>query len=346
MQRRFLLCSRLVAAVVVSLCTLPQAQACTCFGTTGIGTALTEAEVVVVGVVEGRREIPPEVDGDAITVSRDVVAVRVLKMLKGSTDVDILISSDIFCYRSFNVEDLKTGETYVFPIERTESSGVHMLPSCSHSALKVMDGRVYTHELTKGFNHELEPYMNLRLLEFLLPTGMLSTRAQIIALGVLALLLSVMFTARYRRRQALRAPFETARGQISALRSLSFRAGLSAFTMLVCAAACIYIARPSMDWIPWALSALFAIAACGIALRWSWSEGLFYGLAIIVLGICSAFLYDYWEWYLLQGSGPDFPFAIVHAIALGIFALMSWCAITVWRRFGPWDGPAPQSGVQ
>lgn len=45
MQRGALPCPRLVAGVIVSLCALTEAQACTCFGTTGIGTALTEAEI-------------------------------------------------------------------------------------------------------------------------------------------------------------------------------------------------------------------------------------------------------------------------------------------------------------
>src|SRR3954468_14978010 len=149
----------LLASVALGLSAISApASACSCSGTTDIGTAMTRADIVVLGRVERRlgpdssRDITRSPFDDSLESTVDVdypapVLVKVLTVLKGDAAGEISITTDFMCYRSFDIEDLKPGETFVFPIVEKTMSGLHVLPSCSHSAAKLVDGELYTNAL-------------------------------------------------------------------------------------------------------------------------------------------------------------------------------------------------------
>jgi hypothetical protein len=324
---------RVVAILFVILGYLPStAQACSCDGTTSIGSAFGLAEKVVLGRIEGRREIPPDRRDGVVEIYPEAAVVKVIDVLKGSAPDEILVSADFMCYRSFNVEDFKSGETYVFPIIQTTAQGVNVLPSCSHSALKLMDGQLYTNELVSIGVRRLEPYMSLKLLKLLLPLGVLDPRGQIIFGGSLALLASLLLTRRFRKRSIVATNNPPADPRAS-LRSLRWRSGFAIAWMLLCAGAFILAGISEWDWMLWVLGALFAFAAAGIALLWRWSEGISYGLALIWIGICAYLTYDALHWYFANNDEFDPRLYFLVAIACLCVAGMVWCADAVRRRF-------------
>ena len=322
------------------------AGACTCFGTASIGSAMTEAEVVVLGEALGKREPPtglgldgaPFANADAIAIPLGTVAFKVLETLKGSAAGEILVGTRFSCYQSFSVDDFDVGEKYVLALDRVEA-GMHMLPDCSHTALEVLDGKLYTNELTKD-GMRLERYMGLGLLELLLPTGLLHTRMQIIAGSILVLLTTIVLPARWRRRAA---PDQSAPVRpFDAMRSLRIRSITATAGMLLLSVMSVLCAIAWLDWSLWVLAALFAVATVGLALRWTWTEGLAYGLMIIVVGACLVLLYDLLEWQRAMAS-PELraPRAGL-AVLLGIVAAAVWIADSVRRRFSP---PAPPAST-
>jgi hypothetical protein len=175
--------------------------------------ALMSAEAVVVGRVKAH------VDGSYEPARPNRMVVEISKALKGSLIGDIEIAEDLMCYQSFSGDDFTVGKTFVFPltqidlanledtfgmllgpIERDATSyKMFVLPTCSHTALLLSEGGLYTHELTPGGGQQLKYYMHVSLLKLLFSAGMFSIR---VAISILAfvLLLSVGTVLVLRRR--------------------------------------------------------------------------------------------------------------------------------------------------
>lgn len=348
MRTQLLRSAGLFALAALALLFVPaNSQACSCWGTTDIGTALTRSDIVVVGQVVRRLEAGEVLDDaspDGYVVATSYphpIEVKVVKVLKGSADEKIQISTDFMCYRSFNVEDLKIGETYVFPIYYEGNGGLHMLPSCSHSALKLVDRQLYTNELKEGGGRRLDPYMSLALLQVLLPLGVLDVRGQIVVAASMTLLVSMFVARRARRRNAVSTAVDQPVDPMASLRSLRWRSGFAVGWMLLCAGICIVVGINEWDWIPWALGIMFAFAAAGIALRWPWSEGLSYGLLTITIGICVVLTFTVLAWYLPPYD--RFPLrdridtTLIWFVSADVACVIGtiWCARSVRRRFEP-----------
>jgi hypothetical protein len=278
-------------------------------------------------------------DGGVIELNyADPVAVKVVKELKGDVGDEILISTDLMCYRSFSVGDFAVGETFVFPIVHTTENGLHILPSCSHSALKLVDGQLYTNELTAEGGRHLEVYMSLTLFRLLMPVGILDRRVQFAGATGLVLLVAMIVTSRVRRRNANEAPIARPASPLTALRSVRWRSGFAVAWMLLCAGCCVLVGMHEWHWVPWLLGALFALAAAGIALRWRWSEGLAYGLGMVWIGTWCALGYLGVSGYFTAGhhlsrkAALEVMFVDVAATLLCI-AGMIWCTDAIRRRF-------------
>ena len=334
----------LLAIFACGLVSAP-ALACSCWGTTGIGTALTEAEIVVVGRVERRLDTSERPDfsrNGAIELAyANPIVVKVVRTLKGDVGDEIQISTDIMCYRSFDLEDMKPGETFVFPVSRTVESGLGLLPSCSHSALKLVDGELYTNELTADGGRRLAHYMSLTMMRLLLPLGLLDTAVQIVLAAVVLLLSPVLITARVRRRSPSPGAAKLPPDPVAALRSVNLRTGFAIGWLLLCAGVCILVGfgdgDPASLVIGSCLGLPFAYAAVGAALRWRWTEGLVYGLTLMCVVGSLALVYKVVAEYLEHRATfeyvPARQLVILWVIVLAVIAIMIWCADAVRRRF-------------
>jgi len=310
-----------------------QSLACTCAGIGSIGDAFGNAERVVLGRIEGMREIPTSGGDGMVVIYPEAVVVKVLKVLKGSAPDEILVSGDFMCYRSFNVEDFKPGDVFVFPIVETNFQGVNVLPSCGHSALKLSDGQLYTHEPAEGGGHRLQSYMSLALAQWLVPLGLLDPRGQVIFGSGVALLACLVITWSVRRRTAGAASAAQATDPTKSLRSVGWISGFAIGWMLLCAGVCVLFGLGTSDWLPWTLGAMFALAAAGIALRWPVAEGLSYGLALIWIGICVVLTIEALRWLYFPDGEIDERFYYLMAIDVVCVGGMLWCADAVRRRY-------------
>jgi hypothetical protein len=325
---------RVVAALLVMSGCMPNpAQACTCGGIVSIGEALENAETVVLGRVESVRQIPSDRRDGMTLLYPDAVVVKVLEVLKGDAPDQILVSADFLCYRSFDVEDLKPGETFIFPIVQTTKHGVNALPSCSHSALKLMDAQLYTNEPTTSGDRRLEPYMKLALLRVLVPLRLVGIRGPMIWAGSLVILACLFLTRRVRRRPRVARVAEQPADPMKSLRSLRWRSGFAIAWMLLWSGVCILFGIAQWDWVPWALGVMFAFAAAGIALRWPWTEGLSYGLLLVWIGACAVLTYGAVTWRVSIDQEFNPRLYYLFAIDLVLVAGMIWCADAVRRRF-------------
>ncbi|HEU4694783.1 MAG TPA: hypothetical protein VFS23_40730, partial [Vicinamibacterales bacterium] len=323
---------------ICALLTPVEALACSCFGITGIGTALTRAETVVVGRVERRLDRPDDLDHPdhpemEILPYPAPIVVKVILVLKGEVAKEMRISTDFMCFRSFNLEDMKPGETFVFPISGTSKSVVGFLPSCSHSALKLLDGELYTNEFIAGGGRRLDHYMSLALLRFLLPLGVLSTTVQVLIAAGLTLVIPMLITRRIRRRSADPVAGNRPPDPIDTLRSLTLRSVLAVVWLLICSGFSIFfVALDRQVWWMWVPGTVFAFTAAGVALHWRWSEGLTYGLALLWIGACAfatyAIVHDMRLGYAPTESGR-LPI-VMGAVLLSVGA-MAWCADAVRR---------------
>ncbi len=343
---RFAGLARFLAIFVCGLVSAP-ALACSCWGTTGIGTALTEAEIVVVGQVERRLDSSEEErpdfsrNGAIEPAYPNPIVVRVVRTLKGDVGDEIRISTDFMCYRSFDVEDMKPGETFVFPVSRTTESGLGLLPSCSHSALKLVDGELYTNELTAAGGRRLAHYMSLTMMRLLLPLGLLDTAVQIVLAAAVLLLAPVLITWRVRRRTASAGMAELPQGPAASLRSVNLRTAFAIGWLLLCAGICTFKGfsegDPGSLVIGVSLGAAFAYAAAGAALQWRWTEGLVYGLALMCVVGSLALVYmvvaQYFEHRAQFEYVPTRQLVIFSLAVLSVIAIMIWCAGAVRRRF-------------
>jgi hypothetical protein len=318
--------------------------ACSCSGIADIGTALSRAELVVVGRVERRLEPDysiesmPSPSGDGVGWSMRFdpapVAVKVVRALKGEATGEIRVTTDIMCYRSFNLEDFKPGDTFVFPIVEKTDSGLHVLPSCSHSAAKVVDGMLYTSEFVRGGGRQITPYLSLTAVRFLLPQGLLHKLGQYLAAGFIVLLVPTLITHRIRRR--------TMREAIGSARKINVRSVMAIMWMLLCGMLCIGLALLQIWPLPIGITLAFAcaIAAAGLAFKWRWSEGFSYGMSL--LWISGAVAGTWWvlsEYFEVFDGFPKEMVIFVAVVAL-IITGMLWYADTVRRRFSPSRGSA------
>lgn len=324
----------LLAWSVVALLFLPgKVQACTCAGFGTIGDAFASAERVVLGRVEGRREIPADRADGIVSIFPDAVVVKVLKVLKGSAPDEVLISTEYMCYATFYVDGFKPGETYVFPIIQTNSRGVGVLPVCGHSALKLVDGQLYTNEPT-GDGNRLAPYMSLALARVLIPLGLLDPRGQFVFGSGVALLACLAITWVVRRQGVRGASAESRDGPVSSLKTLRWSGRFAVAWMLLSAGVCVLFGVNTWDWLPWTLGILFAFAAAGIAVRWRWTEGLAYGLTLVGIGACAMLSYEAVKWFFASEEDIHYD-RIYYVLALAVVwvAATVWCAIAVKRRF-------------
>jgi hypothetical protein len=323
--------AHLLALIAIGMTFMPvRALACSCWKTASIGTALTRAEIVVVG------RVVRQLDSSAVETFeyQPPVVVKVIDALKGDVTDEILISTDFMCYRSFDLDDMKPGETFVFPISHTAKSGVHILPSCSHSALKLVDGQLFTSEFIPGGGRRLDHYMSLPLMRFLLPWRVLDAATQGVIAAVLTLVIPMLVTLRVRKGSANATPVDQPPSPIGSLRSLSVRSIFAIVWMLVCGGFSIFVSLKEEVWLLWALGGVFAFTAAGVALRWRWSEGLSYGLALLWIGFCLLAAYAFLQEFNLGDDRIDArTVAIFSSVVLLNVAAMVWCADAVRRRF-------------
>lgn len=190
-------------------------------GTTSIGRALSTSDDVIVGRVLSTR--PAAFDGD--TSTPEGVEVEVIKALKGDLRGSVFIATMSMCYRTFDASLFKPGETYVLPLDppydwggganafsmvptpATEPRGRWFeLPACSHSALALVDGRLYTNEGSASGGLHLDYYMSLTMLERLLPLGLLNPipTSVLVLIAVLAPIAILWFRRSRRRRAGLK----------------------------------------------------------------------------------------------------------------------------------------------
>jgi hypothetical protein len=298
----------------------------------------------VVGRVERRLEPDysanarpsPFGDGVAWEIRFDPapVAVKVVQVLKGEAHGEIRVTTDFMCYRSFGLDDFKPGDTFVFPFSQITDSGLHVLPSCSHSAAKLVDGMLYTNEFVHGGGRQLSPYLSLTTVRFLLPLGLLHKFGQYFAGGFALLLISILVTHRFRSR--------TMRDASDSARKINLRSVLAILWMLLCGSLCLALSWLQVLPLPIgiALAVACAIAAAGLAFKWRWSEGLSYGMTL--LWICGGIA---GTWSIVSGYFEffdDIPQELVIFVAVVALTIigMLWYADTVRRRFSPSRGPA------
>lgn len=141
--------------------------------------------------------------------------IEVVKAIKGDLSGNIFVATNSMCYQTFNASDFKPGEIYVLPLDPPRDWGMgdddtgylptrstqpigrwFELPGCSHSGLAMKGNHLYT---TTGY------YMNLGLLEFLLPLGLLrSISTWILVLMAIAVPIAILWFKRSRERRAWR----------------------------------------------------------------------------------------------------------------------------------------------
>jgi len=323
-----------------------QALACTCEGIRDIGTALSRSQVVVVGEVVRREELngyhydrSPRADVVEVPYGPPIV-VKVREVLQGEAGAEVRITSPLMCARSFDVEDFEIGGTYVFPVSSPSDRGLHLLPSCSESGLKLVDGDLYRQVWSQDGSHSLRRYMSLPALKLLLPVRVLDRRMQAFLAAATVLAGAVLITWRVRRRRSSASPVQMPVDFIAFIRSLRWRPGLATAWMLMCAGSCIVLAINKWDWMIFLLGAVFAFAAAGIAARWRWSEGLSYGLSLFWIGFWLLELLEVLWWYFIQDSDftRDYAFRrLLPRIVIALCAVlgMAWCVHAVRRRFAP-----------
>ena len=202
--------------VALVLAMAPSAShACSCSGTLSIGNALTLADAVVVGTVRRHRAF----DYSSTEQRPALLHVEVTRSLKGGVQGHIEIAKTMMCYQSFPEDDLAVGKSYVFPLEAIDlanpdqtwglmlnsatpipSHAMFRLPTCSHNALQLDGGGLYTSELTSDGGRRLEYYLPLLLLQVLLPLGLLSTWGILMAVALSATVAVVVIRKRRGRR--------------------------------------------------------------------------------------------------------------------------------------------------
>jgi hypothetical protein len=199
---------RLLFSIVLIFVALSErAAACTCNGISSISEAMSRAEAVVVVRIRGRAPA----DYNLNPLNPEPVIAEVIKSIKGNVQGEIYVSTLIMCYRSFDLEDFKPGKTYVFPLHhydptrpdgipdfyspptdsdmKTPIERLYLLPSCSHSALVLSDGKLYTREPTFGDGERFSYYQSLTSLELSMQLGIANVETvMVIAAFILAAL--------------------------------------------------------------------------------------------------------------------------------------------------------------
>jgi hypothetical protein len=192
---------RPLVLVAVFLSTAPlESISCTCDGTRSIGSALTDADAIIVGKVT--RHVAPDYSPDRPRPA--IVDVEVMDSLKGQVRGSVEIAEAQMCYQSFPDRTLEIGKSYVFPLTTVDladspdtwshiiglkvlSYKVFRLPVCSHNALLLDGQQLFTNELTFNGGRRLQYYMPLSLMKVLLPSGFLVVaRTLILVLGAAA----------------------------------------------------------------------------------------------------------------------------------------------------------------
>ena len=190
-------------------------MACSCFGISSIGEALSDSDDVIVGRILSTNSL--SFDGD--TWTPEGVEIEVLKALKGDLRGTVFVATMSLCYQSFAARRFKAGETYVLPLTppsdwgddadaisilptpSTEPKGRWFeLPWCSHSGLALIDGRLYTND-DSADEARLDYYMGLNTLELLLPLGLLNP---IVAGALVMLAVVILIAIFWRHRLRLR----------------------------------------------------------------------------------------------------------------------------------------------
>jgi hypothetical protein len=302
------------------------AQACSCWETTGIGNALSRAEIVVLAQVVRHDEPRTEADYLAPAI------VKVIKVLKGDAGKEMVITSHWMCGGTFGADDLGDGETFVLATSHETPGGAHILPGCSHSGLKLVNDQLFTNESVGDGSWRLTPYMSLTMLELLLPWGLLDTRNQFVLAASIVLLLSLTFTRRVRGRNIVASPVER-RALMNSLRLLRWRSRLAVAWILFWAGCLLFAGIKELEWILMVAGTLFAIAAVGIAFRWSWSEGLAYGLALLFIGWILFAIYSGLAWYFSQFDSLSTRLVLFIGGLLLCLAATVWCIYAVRHRF-------------
>jgi hypothetical protein len=161
-----------VRAVVIfsalSLVGIDSALACSCDGIGSIEDSMARAEAVVLAQVKGRALE----DSFLSPMDGSPVVVEVVKALKGDVSGELYVTTLMMCSRSFDLEDLEVGQTYVLPMFRFDRTArdaiaerykpigkggstvdlarLFVLPSCAHSALALSEGKLYSNDQTAG----------------------------------------------------------------------------------------------------------------------------------------------------------------------------------------------------
>ena len=134
---RFLLCATLVALSGPVL-------ACSCWGTASIETTIATQPLLV--------------EGRVVSLEEAGATLHVTRVLKGSVPSNTIKIQDSGCYQSLSTSMMELGATYILPLpqeadglyEFQASNGRHVMAGCAESALKLLDGKLYTFEQTEG----------------------------------------------------------------------------------------------------------------------------------------------------------------------------------------------------
>jgi hypothetical protein len=210
---------RLSLLILAVLGAIPATSiACTCSGTQSIGTALARSDTVIIGKIVSH--VAPDFSVEHPRPA--IINVEVIDSLTGKIGGTVEIAKSLACYQSFPENDLRKGNSYVFPLQQidlsneNEAAGVMIgseekiasykmfrLPTCSHNALLLDHLGLYTNELIPGGGRNLEYYMPLSVLKLLFALGLLSVWSIPTAAAVLFALLVVVLIQRRKTRHGV-----------------------------------------------------------------------------------------------------------------------------------------------
>jgi hypothetical protein len=208
---------RISLLIPVVLGAIPAASlACSCSGTQSIGTALARSDAVIIGKIVSH--VAPDFSVEHPRPA--IINVDVIDSLRGNIGGTVEIAKSLMCYQSFAEDDLRIGNSYVFPLEQIDLSNegqaagvmigseekmasykMFRLPTCSHNALLLDHLGLYTSELISGGGRRLEYYMPFSEMKLLFALGLLSVWSIPIAAAALCALLAVVMIQRRKTRR-------------------------------------------------------------------------------------------------------------------------------------------------
>jgi len=111
---------------------------------------------------ESVSEEPNLVEAELLSIERrgdyvESATLKINRVLKGHIDSGQIKVVDTFCYQSLTTDRMKVGHIYVLPLSESNDETYEML-SCAHSGAELIDGKLYTFELTEDGEREQHYY--------------------------------------------------------------------------------------------------------------------------------------------------------------------------------------------